>query len=228
MHGEVMVEAWKDAKEHSHHKQIAWAKYLGMPMRRFVYIMREEGKTQAECLIEVKTRVHNALGYVPPRLDTLALIGVSAGYSEGSTMEKVKKMEEKIEDLEKVEWSELSSKDKESGSKYFQVKPDTTYILTLASAELHRDNRWKDANGQPKLKCTLALKTVNDAPANGQIWETGSYTVMLEVRKAVQNGSLAKSKFLLKKKDAEGKITYIFEKIGESSPSSSDKVGAFL
>jgi hypothetical protein len=231
MNGEVMVEAWKDASERSHHRRIDWAKYLGMPMRRFVYIMREEGKTQAECLIEVKTRVHNTLGYVPPGLDVKAMIGVSAGYSEGSTMEKVKQMEETMENIpetEKVEWDVLEGKEGTAGSKYLSVKPEVTYILSVKSADLYRDNRWKDAQGQPKLKLRVVLESVNKEPANGQVWETGSYTVMKEVRKSVKDGSLARSSFLLKKKDTEGKVTYVFEKIGEKSPTSFNNVGAFL
>lgn len=137
----------------------------------------------------------------------------------------MKQNEETIPEYEKADWGEYEKAQSESGQ-YFKAELDKNYNLVFKKAMLVRDKKYLDNNGKPRLKIILSLASINGAPSE-KVFETGSFSIMREIKKTVDDGSLERSTFLLKKRAKGGdKIEYIFEKIGEvaGKPASSKEV----
>lgn len=143
----------------------------------------------------------------------------------------MKENEEKVTDAED-EWAEFD-KEMASGGNFLKLETDKTYKVVIASAELAESDKFKDRQGKPKKQMILTIDKLNGDPC-GKKWTTGSWNVMKEVRKAMKDGSLQRSVFLVKKKQDGDKKYYVFEKLdeipkaeGQPSPSGKD-IGAFL
>ena len=123
------------------------------------------------------------------------------------------------------EWEGIDAQ-LEGASEYFKPELNTPYRLVFASAKpAPPDDRFKDRDGKPKVRMVITLKTLNGQPSN-LIWTTGAFAVMREVRTAQKAGNLDRIEFLLKKKEEDGRTRYVFERIGQTSPSS--KAEAFI
>ena len=138
----------------------------------------------------------------------------------------MKETKEEVKDAE-ASWDEVGMEK----SKFFSPEKDKPYTITIASAQLVRDERYLDKDGVPKLTLKLKLATINGAPTD-QEWATGSWSIIREVKKCVMDKSLERSSFLMKMKEEAGRRAYIFEKVGEKqSPPSSfydDVIEAYI
>ena len=119
-------------------------------------------------------------------------------------------MEETLENIEEIKWDEVDVDD----GKYFRPEKDKPYNLTIADARVVKNVKFKDRNGNPKIQVRLKLATINGEKTSLE-WDTGSWSVIREIKKCVLNKTLERSVFLLKKKDDGNKTTYVFEKTGE-------------
>lgn len=129
--------------------------------------------------------------------------------------------QETIPEYEKANWEEFDRREAEYGD-YLRLEPDKPYMIMVKKATLVEDQKYKDRNGNPKMKVILELATVNDNVTD-KVFETGSFQIMKEIRKADKEGKLQRSVFLLKKKQEGDKTKYIFEKVSEkggATPSS--------
>ena len=122
--------------------------------------------------------------------------------------------EEKLE--EAVPWDQLET---QRPGNFFKPEKDKAYTITISEAKVVLNKKFMDKNGKPKKKVVVKLATL-DGKKTELVWETGSWSVINALKECVQNGSLARSTFLLKKKVENEKTTYVFEKTGEKSPSS--------
>jgi len=122
-------------------------------------------------------------------------------------------MNDKVEEVEEMSWEEYDKRENEAG-KYLRVEIDKPYEIMVKSAKLVRDSKFKDRNGNPKIKLVLELSSVNNQPSD-KIFETSSFTVIKEIRIAKRDESLPRSVFLLKKKQEQDKTKYVFEKLRE-------------
>lgn len=233
---QTTVPAWKEAADSSKAERFPWHFYLGISLRKYVWQCAEKGWKQSAVRSEVKCILWGKGIPVTPYLSRCIKLGVSAGYSEFRSLKKVRKMEEKIEnvpttplsDEKKVSWANLETGTRE-GATYFKPETGKQYRIVIASAEL-KESEYKDNNGNPKLKVSMILDTLDGKPAEGLQWDSGSWTILNALKGPAQDGTLAKLVWLMKKSEDNGKITYIFECLGAStpSPSSSDDVGAML
>jgi len=126
------------------------------------------------------------------------------------------------------EWAGIDGELESSGT-YFKPKLDTPYRLVFKSAKpAEPDERFKNAQGKPKARVVLTMKSVNGEASEFQ-WTTGAFDVMREVRAVMKAGKLEQTEFLLKKKEEEGKTRYIFERLGElPGRPASPSVGAYV
>ena len=123
-------------------------------------------------------------------------------------------MEMKNEVVNEAEgWAEFD-KDMDKGGKYVKLEVDKPYKVVISKAELGVSDKYKDKYGNPKREMKLTIVTLNGEPC-GKEWNTSSWSVMKEVRKAMKDGSLARSVFLVKKKQEGDSKSYIFEKLEE-------------
>lgn len=143
-------------------------------------------------------------------------------------MEEVPNTPEGFE-TQAVSWDELGSGKRRSES-YLEVEPDKAYQIVIKTAQLKRDSIYKDKHGNPKLKVVLTLSNVNNEEVKDLQWETGSWTIIKALNEARKEGKLVSTVWLLKKKRENERISYVFEAVGETSPShsSSDNVGSYL
>lgn len=235
------VPAWKEAANSSKADRFPWHLHLGRPLRKYAYHCAEKKWKQSAVRSEVKCILWGKGIPITPHLSRCIKIGVSAGYSEFYSLKKVEKMEEKIENItpvenvpatpepyeESVSWANLETGDRE-GATYFKPETGVQYRIIIASAILKKDARYKDRNGDPKLKARLELASVNGKDVK-LIWDTGSWTIMNAVKGPAIDGSLSERLWLMKKTEENGKIKYIFESLGKVSPSpSSSDVGVFV
>jgi hypothetical protein len=123
--------------------------------------------------------------------------------------EKMEHEGEKPETLAK--WAELDTKPNDK--KYISPEYDKSYRVTLSSVTLAR-KAFKEGE-KPKLKAVCVIKTLNGQPS-GQTWETGSFSVMRELKKHIVGEEWKGSEvvYLLKKKKEGDKTTYVFEELG--------------
>lgn len=137
-------------------------------------------------------------------------------------------MKQSEEQLEEMSWDEYDQREAEGG-KYLKVELDKPYEISVKSDRLVKDPKFKDKRGEPKVKLILELATVNGQPSD-KTFETSSFTVINEIRKAKKDQSLLRSVFLLKRKQEQDKTKYVFEKLREvagPSPAPS-KAEAFI
>lgn len=113
-------------------------------------------------------------------------------------------------------WSDVTDKPKDG--KYISPEYDVSYKIVIASISLYK--KPFKAGDVPKLKAACVLKTINGEPS-GKIWETGSFSVMKELKKHVDKEGVwcgTNVVYLMKKKKEGDKTIYIFEELGEASP----------
>jgi len=124
-------------------------------------------------------------------------------------------MEKKTEDVKEAEddWAKFD-KEMEQGGNFLKLEVDKPYKIIISKAELVESDKFKDKFGKPKKNMELTVEKLNGEPC-GKKWQTGSWSVMKEVRKAMKDGSLARSVFLVKKKQDGDKKSYVFEKLEE-------------
>lgn len=108
-----------------------------------------------------------------------------------------------------VSWCEVKEK---GDSRFFSPQYDMAYKVTIGSVILVK--RAFNEGDEPKLKVQCALKTLNGEPS-GKIWETGSFSIMRELKKHIKEEKWAGSNitYLLKKKKEGEKTTYVFEEL---------------
>ena len=238
---QATTPAWKEAADSSKAERIPWEDYLGgKTLRGFAGDCAKEGIRVESCLFEVRFMVERKLGMMPKDMARKAKIGVSAGYSEyRRSLKKVETMEEKIEEIpntpegfetETVSWKDLGTGNRDSKT-YLTVDFDQWYDVVITEAKLKRDSVYKDKKGNPKLKVCITFAEVNGEKVPGLKWETGSWTVIKELKKAIEEEVLSTTLFTMKKKKEDNKTIYLFERkraLTPSPPSSSDSVGAML
>lgn len=159
-------------------------------------------------------------------------------------------MNEKTEEVKNAEdgWEQFD-KDMAKGGNFLKLEVDKPYKVVISKAELIESDKFKDKEGKPKKQMELTIEKLNNEPC-GKKWQTGSWSVMKEIRKAMKDGSLARSVFLVKKKQEGDKKSYVFEKLeelqapaptqggrveeksagagGNPSPAKRDEIGAFV
>jgi hypothetical protein len=141
-------------------------------------------------------------------------------------------METKTEKIEEVEanWNEVEKR--EGSGKFFKPELDRMYKLRFKSAKPVKSEKFKDKNGNPKIRVILGIASI-DGKVSDLTWETGSWAVMNTIKPFAVAGLLEKCEFLLKQKKEGEKVSYIFEEISgvKSTPPSSfndDVLEAFL
>ena len=115
-------------------------------------------------------------------------------------------------EAEKPKWATIS----EAGeSKYFSPEVGKAYRIKIKDIELVR--KAFQQGSEAKLKARCELLTV-DGLASYKVWETGSRSVMSELRKHVIEEKWVGQAitYLLKKKMEGDKVSYIFEELGEA------------
>jgi hypothetical protein len=112
---------------------------------------------------------------------------------------------------EDASWSEVNEK----ASRYFKAEIDKGYKATFSDVKLAK--RAFNKGDEPKLKAICTIATL-DAQPSEKIWETGSFSVMKTLKKYVkdENWIGANVVFFLKRKELDGKTTFIFEELGEA------------
>ena len=124
-----------------------------------------------------------------------------------------KAVERKVNDMEEqkqlANWSEVKEK---GDTRFFSPQYDQAYKVTISSVELVK--KAFKAGDEPKLKACCILKTINGDPS-GKIWETGSFSIMRELKKHIKDEKWcgANVTYLLKKKKEGDKTTYVFEEL---------------
>jgi hypothetical protein len=228
---ETLTETWQQAVPKPPNNHFPWKRYLGTSLRQFAYERASWGWKQEAVRIEV-LYILNSKG-VPdtPHLKRCLCIGVSAGFTEYNSISKGESMEEKIEEpqdaegftaeTERIEWTDLGTGEKKE-SRYFKPETDKRYKLIFFHAEPFIDHRY----GKPQKKVRTVIQSINGEPVNQLTWETGSWTILNGIRKVVEEGRLSRTEFLLKRIEDSGKVKYIFEELGETSPSPSSNIEA--
>ena len=111
-------------------------------------------------------------------------------------------------DATPASWDDVSEK----ANKYFKAEIDKGYKVTFKDVVLAK--RAFKAGDEPKIKALCTINTL-DGQAFDKVWETGSFSVMKELKKhVVENKWVGQNVvFLLKRKEADGKTTFVFEEI---------------
>ena len=112
-------------------------------------------------------------------------------------------------------WDEINDTPKES--KYFSPEKDVKYEVVFSNVELGK-KAFKEGE-EPKLKAFCTIKTLNGV-ALGKIWETGSFSVMRELKKHIDKDDKwvgANVEWFMKKKIDGNKTSFIFEELGEAT-----------
>jgi hypothetical protein len=106
-------------------------------------------------------------------------------------------------------WSDIGDGEK----KYLSLETGKSYKISISKVVLVK--RAFKAGDEPKLKAVCTLATIDGQPTN-KIWETGSFSVMRELKKNIKEEIWmgAHILFLLKKKNEGDKISYVFEDLG--------------
>jgi hypothetical protein len=114
-------------------------------------------------------------------------------------------------------WEVLGDK---TDSKYWKPEVGKPYKVIFSTAKLYR-RKFKE-NEQPRLVVSCEVLSVDGIkPIKQAIFETGSWNIMREIKRNL--GQLPSTIFLLKKKQEEGRISYIFEVLdrpGDQTPGS--------
>lgn len=118
-------------------------------------------------------------------------------------------MESKLENPQDM-WSDFEDDVKARGE-FFKPEAGVQYRVVVKSVELKKV-AFKEGD-EKKWRGFIKFSSIDGKP-DDRTWETGSFTVLNELKKHDRAGTLGKVVHLLKKNESGGKVTYIFEEIG--------------
>ena len=118
-------------------------------------------------------------------------------------------------ETERPKWAEINAENQ----KFFSPETGKSYRIAISGVELQR-KAFREGD-KPKLKAVCSLSAIDGVPTT-KVWETGSFSVMNELKKSIRDEKWMGSHitFLLKKKKEGEKVSYVFEDLGalEASP----------
>lgn len=117
-----------------------------------------------------------------------------------------------MDEQKTVNWKGWDAIDAPKESRYWQPELGKSYRIRFLKVDEPKPRAFKEGDKE-KLRVLCHLRAINGEPSD-LIWETGSYSVMRELKKHVLAGSILRTEFLIKKEKKGDKTSYIFEPLG--------------